>query len=115
MALVLFLLFLLPVGPTVSIAYDFLYGDPTVSIAAAYNADIPDGWARYIFWQQPLDDEIAVHNRSQIPWALKTPVQITTAAKPKRASPLAALYRASNRYEGAHDVCRLLCYLSGIP
>lgn len=107
MELVFFWLFLLlPFAPVVVIAKD---KDYTANIAAAYNAEIPDGWARYVFWQQPLDDEIVVYKRAQVPKALKTPVKITRAAKPRKASPLAAIYRASSeQYEGADDVCIIL-------
>ncbi|CAG9975126.1 unnamed protein product [Clonostachys byssicola] len=63
--------------------------DPSVSIAAAYNAVIPDGWARYVYWLRP-DGKIMMQARDTTPME---PEEIQQTVKPQKNSPLAALYR----------------------
>lgn len=94
LALILFWSLFLPFIPTVVSGKQ----DSVVNIAAAYNAEINDGWARYVLWQQP-DGNIVLRSRDIAP---KEPEQIQQAAAPQKNSPLAALYRG--RDDGTYDV-----------
>ena len=57
-------------------------------IAAAYSSQLDDGWARYIYWQQPSDGKIVVKRRG----TGTEPVEVRTTVKPRKNSPLAAHY-----------------------
>ena len=70
----------------------------TASIAAAYDSQILDGWARYVYWQHP-NGTIMIQGRNTAP---EGPVQIQQAVIPKKNSPLAALYRGTD--DGADNV-----------
>uniref|UniRef100_A0A8H7TQJ0 Fucose-specific lectin n=1 Tax=Bionectria ochroleuca TaxID=29856 RepID=A0A8H7TQJ0_BIOOC len=63
--------------------------DPSVSIAAAYDAEINDGWARYVYWLRP-DGKIMMQGRDIAPIERE---EIQQTVKPQDNSPLAALYR----------------------
>ncbi|CAI6101101.1 unnamed protein product [Clonostachys chloroleuca] len=63
--------------------------DPSVSIAAAYDAEINDGWARYVYWLRP-DGKIMMQGRDIAPMERE---EIQQTVKPRDNSPIAALYR----------------------
>lgn len=71
-----------------------------VNIAAAYNSELGDGWARFVYWQDP-NGTIYIKNRGSGP---HTPEQIENGAKPKGYSPLAALDRPTSEGATGHNV-----------
>lgn len=76
--------------------------DPSVSIAAAYDAEINDGWARYVYWLRP-DGKIMMQGRDIAPMERE---EIQQTVKPRDNSPIAALYRRKDT--GAREVS---CYI----
>ena len=72
------------------------WGKEDVNIAAAYSAEISDGWARYILWQQPSNGKIVAQRNGNG----KKMIEIATGITPKKESPLAALYTKSTKHEG---------------
>ena len=65
-----------------------------VNIAAAYSNEINDGWARYLYWQQPTNNKIVIARR----YGPGTdPVEIRTAIAPKKNSHLAAHYIGNSK------------------
>lgn len=73
---------------------------PIVNIAAAYTSEANDGWARYLYWQQPNNNTIVIRRRDP---DAKT-VEIRGAILPRENSPLAAHYIKSRKFPGADDV-----------
>jgi hypothetical protein len=78
--------------------------DPSVSIAAAYDAEINDGWARYVYWLRP-DGKIMMQGRDIAPIERE---EIQQTVKPQDNSPLAALYRRKDT--GAREVSCFIFY-----
>ena len=81
-----------------------------VNIAAAYSAEINDGWARYLYWQQPRDRKIVVRRQGKG----MEEVEIVTSIKPRRNSPLAAHYITQNNSPGEDNVGFRFCFLAFI-
>ena len=72
------------------------WGKEDVNIAAAYSAELSDGWARYMLWQQPSNGKIVAKRNERG----KKIVEIATGITPKKESPLAALYTESAKHKG---------------
>jgi hypothetical protein len=98
--IILFFALLLPFIPLTSAA-------ERVNIAAAYSSEIKDGWARYLYWQQPSNNKIFI-KRQYGPGT--EPVEIRTAIAPKKNSHLAAHYIANSKSPKEDNVRHLFLF-----
>lgn len=58
-----------------------------VNLAAAYDTSVPDGWSRYIYWQNP-NGTIVLQKRGETDTII-----IPQAITPQKATPLSAFSR----------------------
>lgn len=94
--IVLFLGFFLPFVPLARSAEEPI----VVNIAAAYSSEINDGWARYLYWQQPGSNKLVVRRRGKH----EESVEIHSTITPRKNSHLAAHYISDRESPEQHNV-----------